>query len=128
MRPATPGGSGRDRSAKPTSVRASRAYSATCAVSVGVVAEASGQVPSGATAICVDIKCRQHAGGQELVLQQIAVEEALDRDDRFGRGMGHGHQLASPADPDIAGGIGHRRVEQGDIRADRRHQDDGSRL
>ena len=41
--------------------------------------------------------------------------------------MRHQHQLAPHADPDVAGAIGERGMEQRDVRPDRRHQQDRSR-
>ena len=38
--------------------------------------------------------------------------------------MRHQHQLAPHADPDVAGAIGHRGVKQGDIGANRGHQEE----
>src|SRR5216683_494650 len=67
----------------------------------------------------LDIEGGEHAGGARLAGEEIAVMDALDGDDCFRRGMRHGGELASAADPDIAGTIGHRRVEERDIRPDR---------
>src|SRR5260221_206004 len=60
----------------------------------------------------LDIEGGEHAGGARLVGEEIAVMDALDGDGCFGRGMRHGGELASAADPDIARAIRHRRMEE----------------
>src|SRR5579883_1843076 len=72
----------------------------------------------------LDIERGEDARRARLGREKVAVMDALDRDHGFRRGMRHGRELAPPSDPDIAVAIGHRRVEEGDVGADRRQQDD----
>src|SRR4051812_12065094 len=72
----------------------------------------------------LDIEGGEDAGGARLAGEEIVVMDALDGDDGLRRGMRHRRELTAAADPHIAGAIGHRGVEERDIRADRRQQDD----
>src|SRR6185437_15215681 len=73
----------------------------------------------------LDIEGGEDAGRACLAGEEIAVMDALDGDDGLRRGMSHCRELAPAADPDIAGAVGHRRVEERDVGPDRRQQDDG---
>src|ERR1700682_6313578 len=72
----------------------------------------------------LDIEAGQRAGGEQRIAQQIAVVKFLHGDDGLLRGMRHGNELALDADKDIAGAIGHGRVEQDDVGLERRQQHD----
>src|SRR3984957_8823705 len=72
----------------------------------------------------LDIEAGQRTGGEQRIVQQIAVVNFLHGDDGFLRRMRHGKELALGADKDIAGAVGHRRVKQNDIGLERRQQHD----
>src|SRR5580704_7652842 len=58
-----------------------------------------------------DIETRQRPGSEQRIAQQIAVVNFLHGDDRLLRRVRHGKEFALDADKDIAGAVGHRRME-----------------
>src|SRR5262249_23 len=71
---------------------------------------------------CFDVEGGDGTGRHRLVLEQIPLEQLLDRDHAFRGRVRHGEELATAPDPNVASSIGHRRVKQGHVRANRRQQ------
>ena len=70
------------------------------------------------------IKAGERSGSEHRIIEQVAIMNSLDRCDRLLCGMCHGGQLALATDPHIAEAVGHRRMDQRDVRFDRRQQHD----
>src|SRR5262249_9567332 len=58
-----------------------------------------------------DVQSGDGAGRHRFVLEQISLEQLLNRDDAFPGRVRHGEELATAPHPNVAGGIGHRRVK-----------------
>ena len=75
-----------------------------------------------------DVGGADDAGGEAFVLEQVAGHHALDRDQDALGGVREGGEFAPPADPDIAGFVGHDGMEGGDVGREGGEQDDLVRL
>src|SRR6185369_7936829 len=64
------------------------------------------------------------AGGEQLVLEHVALSPLFETHQAGYCGMRGRGELPPPADPDVAGLVRPARVEQRDIRPDRRHEDE----
>src|SRR5258708_17121061 len=67
-----------------------------------------------------DVKRGQHARRRCLIAQQRFLDNTLDGDERDARGRGEQRKLALAADPHIAEPISFGRMEQANVRTDRR--------
>ena len=72
-----------------------------------------------------DIEGGEASRRARLGREEILFLNSLDRHEGHAGGMGHGGQLAPPPDPDIAGAIGERGMEERDIGLQRRKKQQG---
>ena len=89
-----------------------------------VVRQRQGCCAAGSDRNRIDVEARQGARCEMHVREQVRLVNPFHGDNGVRRCIRHRRELALSADPDVAVAIGHRRMKQGDIRPDRREQND----